>query len=165
MSPRVLVALVASAVLLLPIAAAQAGAPDDRATGGGQVLLGSSGAGNTIAFTAQNVESAGTAARGQVQFVDRSAGPGQEQVKFHGIVTCLRVSGTMAELAGFERNTGEPFNLRVVDNGEGAGATGMDMIEFNDDVGDASCDDDDSDDEEPELRLARGNAQVYDNGQ
>ena len=100
-----------------------------------------------------------------MQFVDRSAGRGREQVKFHGVVTCLRVMGNTAEIAGVERDTDEPFNLRVVDSGEGANAMGADMIEFNDDVDDDNCGDDNSDDEEPEFVLARGNAQVYDNGQ
>lgn len=100
-----------------------------------------------------------------MQFVDRAAGTGRSQVRFHGVVTCLRVVGNTAEIAGFEKNNdgteGQAFNLRVVDNGQGRMAED-DMIEFNSTVDEADCNDDDSDDEEPEFALARGNSQVHD---
>ena len=157
---RIRTLLIAAAVLSLAIPGfASAGSATDRATGGGQVLFSTDGgAGNTIAFTAQGTEEA---AKGQVQFIDRSAGTGRNQVKFHGLVTCIRVADNAAEIAGVERDSGEPFNLRVVDNGEGAAADD-DLIQFDNTVDTADCSDDDSDDEEPELALARGNAQVYD---
>lgn len=135
---------------------AMAGSSNDRATGGGQVLLGSN-AGNTIAFTARTTEDG---ADGRVTFIDRSAGKGQAQEKFHGIVNCLRVSGNYAEIAGTERDTGEPFNLRVIDNGEGAAADD-DMIQFDNSSTAPDCSEDDNDDD-PQMDLARGNAQVYD---
>ena len=152
--------LIAVAVLAIAIPGiASAGSPTDRATGGGQTLLNTTGAGNTIAFTAQGTAEA---AKGQVQFIDRSAGTGQSQVKFHGVVNCLVVEGNRAQIAGENRDTGAPFELSVVDNGEGAAADD-DLILFDNTDVDGDCSTDDSeDDEEPELALARGNAQVYD---
>ena len=147
------------ALAAMPVAA-QAGSDTDRATGGGQILLGTKGAGNTVTFTARGTE---TAATGRVTFIDRSAGTGQLQEKFHGIVTCLRVDGNAAEISGTERDTGEAFNLRVIDNGEGAAAEN-DVIQF-DRVDEPGCGDDDSDDEDPQFELGRGNAQVYDASQ
>jgi hypothetical protein len=145
-----------AAVAAVPVAA-QAGSGTDRATGGGQTLVGTQGAGNTIAFTAQGTQDA---ARGQVQVVNREAGTGRQQVRFHGTVTCLRVEGNTAELAGVGRDGGA-FTLYVVDNGEGANADN-DLISFTR-VADPSCDRDDSDDD-GSVELARGNAQVYDAG-
>ena len=151
--------LIAVAVLALAVPGmASAGSRTDRATGGGQILVSTQGAGSTIAFTAQGTPEA---ARGQVQFIDRSAGTGQSQVKFHGIVECILVEGNTAEIAGVERGTGDPFTLRVVDNGEGA-AAGNDMIFFDDVEDDARCETDDDDDNDVQVALARGNAQVYD---
>src|SRR5688500_11548424 len=110
--------LIAVAVLAIAIPGiASAGSSTDRATSGGQTIVDSQGAGNTIAFTARGTVDAAT---GQVQYIDRTAGTGQAQVKFHGIVECLRVQGNTAELAGHERDSDQPFNLLVVDNGQGA---------------------------------------------
>jgi hypothetical protein len=135
----------------IPVAGAQAGSPRDRATGGGQTAVSMQGAGNTIAFTAQNSGS-GDAATGQVQYIQRVDG----QDKLHGTVTCLRVSGNTAKISGTARDGGA-FQLYVVDNGEGASA-GNDMIMFQR-ADSASCDFNPGN-EVPEL--ARGNAQVYD---
>lgn len=151
------VSLTAAVALAVPLAAT-AGSSTDRATGGGQILLGTQGAGTTIAFTAQGTSEA---AKGQVQVVDRAAGRGQDQVKFHGIVECILVEGNMAEIAGRERDSNDPFTLRVVDNGEGAAASN-DMIFFDDVEDDRRCESDDNDDDDLQVALARGNAQVYD---
>ena len=152
--------LIAVAVLAVAVPGmASAGSRTDRATGGGQTLLSTPGAGNTIAFTAQGTTDL---AKGQVQFIDRSAGTGQSQVKFHGVVNCLLVEGNRAQISGENRDTHAPFELSVVDNGEGAAASN-DLILFDTTDVDGNCATDDSDDDdEPELALARGNAQVYD---
>jgi len=132
------------------------GSDRDRATGGGQILFSSRGAGNTIAFTAQGTA---TDANGQLQFIDRSAGNGQDQVKDHGDVTCIAVEGNSAKVAGVLRS-GSAFNMVVIDNGEGA-ASENDMIFFEDMAESPECDFDDPD-EEDFMALARGNVQVYD---
>ena len=149
-----------AAVAALPVSAL-AGSSTDRATGGGQIIFDSEGgAGNTVTFTARGTEEAAT---GRVTFIDRSAGTGEAMEKFHGIVTCLRVEGNGAEISGTERDTGEAFNLRVIDNGQGAAAED-DVVQF-DRVDEPGCGDDDSDDEDPQFALGRGNAQVYDASQ
>ena len=152
--------VIAAAVLSLAIPGfANATSGTDRATGGGQTLLSTQGAGNTIAFTAQGNEDV---AKGQVQFIDRAAGRGRDQVKFHGIVRCLLVNANRAQISGVNRDTGQPFELTVVDNGEGAAAPD-DAILFDTTDVDGNCATDDSDNtEEPDLALARGNAQVHD---
>jgi hypothetical protein len=138
--------------IAIPVAAAQAGSARDRATGGGQTAVSMQGAGNTIAFTAQDTSSSGDAATGQVQYIQRVDG----QDKLHGTVSCLRVSGNTAKIAGTGAD-GRAFQLYVVDNGQGASADN-DMIMFQ--LADqATCDFDPGNDV-PEL--ARGNAQVYD---
>src|SRR5947207_12296637 len=137
--------------IAIPVAAAQAGSPRDRATGGGQTAVSMQGAGNTIAFTAQDTGS-GDAATGQVQYIQRVDG----QDKLHGTVSCLRVSGNTAKIAGVGRD-GRAFQLYVVDNGQGANADNdMIMFQFADQP---SCDFNPGNNA-PEL--ARGNAQVYD---
>jgi hypothetical protein len=136
--------------IAIPVGA-QAGSPRDRATGGGQTAVGLQGAGNTIAFTAQN-RGEGDAATGQVQYIQRVDG----QDKLHGTVTCLRVTGNTAKISGTARDGGA-FQLYVADNGQGANADN-DMILFQR-TDQPSCDFDPGNDV-PEL--ARGNAQVYD---
>ena len=152
------VAGAAVALMVVPAmfaGAAGKGSKTDRATGGGQILVGSRGAGDTIAFTAQGTEAAG---KGQVQVIDRTGGTGQGQVKFHGTVICLNVAGNSAKLAGFTRDGGT-FTLFVVDNGEGANSD-RDLITL-DRQSDPTCEFND-DDEDNAVELARGNAQVYD---
>ena len=157
MKRLIVAALAASGLLVAPMA--QAGSDTDRATGGGQVLFSTKGAGNTIAFTAQGTPDDG---KGQVQFIDRTAGKGQDQVKFHGIVECILVTGNTAEIAGHARgDTTSPFTLRVVDRGEG-GAAEDDLIFFDDTADDKPCVEDENDDDDATVALARGNAQVYD---
>jgi hypothetical protein len=143
--------IIAGMALAAAVPVAQAGSARDRATGGGQTAVGLQGAGNTIAFTAQN-SGAGDAATGQVQYIQRIDG----QDKLHGTVTCLRVSGNTAKIAGVGRD-GRAFQLYVADNGQGSAAQNdMILFQFADE---ATCDFDQGDDV-PEL--ARGNAQVYD---
>lgn len=136
------------------------GSAYDRVTGGGQVLFSSDGgAGNTIAFTARD---SATGPSGQVQYIDRSGGTGQAQQKFHGTVTCLAVSGTMAKLAGtWDRssNGATTFQILVQDNGEGAGSDN-DIVQMQN--GQPNTCSHEGDDDNPSAELARGNAQVYD---
>lgn len=66
--------------------------------------------------------------------------------------------GNVAKLAGTFREGGK-FELLVVDNGEGAGAAGVDTVTIQRET-DATCDTEDDDDSP--VGLARGNAQVYD---
>jgi hypothetical protein len=143
--------LIAGMALAAAVPVAQAGSARDRATGGGQTAVGLYGAGNTIAFTAQN-SGTGDAATGQVQYIQRIDG----QDKLHGTVTCLRVSGNTAKIAGVGRD-GRAFQLYVADNGQGSAAQN-DMILFQ--LADKATCDFDPGDNVPEL--ARGNAQVYD---
>lgn len=145
---------VAAGALAVPVVA-QAGPSVDKATGGGQILFASKGAGNTIAFTAQ-----GTAedAKGQVQFIDRSGGKGRDQVKRHGDVECIEATGNVAKVAGTLRN-GSSFNLYVEDTGEGKG--NMDVIYFDSMADTPECDFDQPDSDDLQA-LARGNAQVRD---
>jgi|SRR5215207_5276583 len=144
-------------VVALPVTVAMAGSPNDRVTGGGQTLVGTKGAGNTIAFNAQGNSDA---AKGQVQVVDRSLGTGQGQVRFHGIVDCVTVSGNMAEIYGHKRDApDDDFTVYVVDNGEGAAADN-DLVFLNDNP-QSPCELED-DDDQGDVELARGNAQVYD---
>jgi hypothetical protein len=149
-------ALAALAALAFSATYASAG-NGDKVTGGGQVLLGGSGKGSTIAFTAQGTT---TAAKGQVQFIDRSAGTGKSQVKYHGVVTCIEVTGNFGVIGGHRKGApADEFTLRVVDNGEPN--QGNDMIQFSEVSDDARCGDGEAD-EQPEFSLARGNAQVRD---
>lgn len=152
-----LIGLATVSLLALPLAA-QAGSGTDRATGGGQVLIGTGNAGNTIAFNAHG----GADPKGQLQRIDRSAGKGQDQVRFHGVVDCYRqISANSAEFGGYNRdNETDRWTAVVTDNGEGANAAGMDMIMFEDAATDA-CQEDDNDDDNA-VALARGNVQVYD---
>jgi len=156
---RRLIAPLALLAAAVPVTTAIAGSGTDRATGGGQILVSSSGgAGDTIAFTAQGTSSAAT---GQVQYVDRSGGTGQGQAVLHGTVTCLNVQGNMAKIAGVWAQGGT-FQLLVADNGEGA-ASNSDLVTLqNNEPNDCSQDMDDSN---QSTELARGNAQVYDASQ
>ena len=143
---------VAGAALAFSGSTAMAG-QEDAATGGGQILVGDRGAGDTIAFTAQGTAEA---AKGQVQYVDREGGTGQGQTVQHGTVTCIDVQGNVARIAG-EWRDGGTFGLFVEDNGEG---DGTDMIALTPDLADCA---EDREDDEP-TGLARGNAQVRDRG-
>lgn len=129
---------------------------EDRATGGGQIMVGSDGGpGSTIAFTARGTEDA---ARGQVQYVNREDGAGKAQTVQHGTVSCLYVSGNTARIAGEWRDGSGPFYMYVKDNGQGS-STESDIVALTS-VSDSQCADDPQDD--PKWALARGNAQVHD---
>ena len=141
--------------LVVPVIA-QAGSATDRATGGGQVLVGDRGAGDTIAFTARGTADAGS---GEVQYQDREGGTGQDQTTYHGSVACLDVEGNVARIAGTWADGG-PFQLYVVDNGQGAAADD-DVVTVISQAPDPTCDFDEPDDDD-QTALARGNAQVYD---
>ena len=153
MKLRIALACAALVALALPFAAS-AGSPTDRATGGGQVLIGTrGGAGDTIAFTAQDRADN----PGQVQYINRTA---DGQTRYHGRVACLMVSGNMAYIGGSWDNQGAGnFNLYVEDNGEPN--RGADMIFIDEAADNPTCDFDEPKDED-QLGLARGNAQVYD---
>lgn len=142
--------LAASAVLVTGVASA---APAPKTTGGGQVLVGSKGAGDTIAFTAQG----GTdGVKGQIQYVDREVGSGKGQTVYHGQPACLDVVGNVAKVAG-TWGDGGTFQLYVEDNGEGKDATDVVTLMQGEP---ATCDFDEPEDED-KVALARGNAQVH----
>src|SRR5256885_11608161 len=94
--------LAVSAMCAVP---ALAGAPNGRVTGGGQNPLGgATGPGNTIAFEAHQ-QGSGSTATGNVQFIDRSAGTGQDQVKYHRTIECLFFdSSNSAQMNGHDMN-------------------------------------------------------------
>ena len=153
------------ALFAIPVSGAVAG-NGDKATGGGKVLFSDDDVkASTIAFTAQGTTEA---AKGQVQFIDRSAGAGRDQTKYHGVVDCIEVVGNAALIGGFRKGAEDPtdpddrFVLRVQDNGEPN--QGQDMIQFDEeteqDAADTCGDDDDEDDLTPEFALANGNVQV-----
>ena len=153
MKLKITLTTVAAVALALPLVAS-AGSSTDRATGGGQVLIGTrGGAGDTIAFTAHDRATNA----GQIQYIDRTA---IGQTRYHGTVLCVDVMGNTALIAGTWRNQGAGnFNLYVEDNGEGAGAN--DMIFIEEMADNPTCDFDEPD-EADQLALARGNVQVYD---
>ena len=168
---RKFLAIALAAALVVPIAAANAGSANDRATGGGQIFVTFGedettvnepveGAGDTIAFTAQ--ESA-DGVRGQVQIVERSGGTGKGGLKLHGVVTCLTVMDNVARIGGTATRTDSEdrtaFELLVTDNGEGAAAA-ADTISLAF-VDTPECSEDNEDDDN-QTTLARGNVQVYD---
>ena len=167
MQRRHLAVLAVLVVGMLIAPAVLAGAPVDRATGGGQIVLSSDigGAGDTIAFTARGNS---TSASGEVQWIQRTStnptgrGTGEDSLKAHGRVACLLVSGNMAKISGsWVRGdfTGN-FELNVVDNGEGLATDDTIVLQSEDDTS-PTCDTE-TDDDDGQLALARGNAQVYD---
>ncbi len=162
MKLRHVCAVAGVALLAIPVSGAVAG-NGDKATGGGKVLFSDDDVkASTIAFTAQGTTDA---AKGLVQFVDRSEGTGKDQVKYHGVVDCIEAVGNLAVIGGFERggdpeNDADRFVLRVQDNGEPN--QGQDLIQFDDQTSAADTCGDDDDDTDPEFALARGNAQVRD---
>ncbi len=152
---RVKLGLCGALAIVLAVPVWAVAGDGDKATGGGQILFASQGAGNTIAFTAQEK---GGAAKGQVQFIDRTGGRGRDQVKYHGTVECIEAAGNAAKIAGTLRN-GDTFNLYVEDTGEGQGNS--DVIFFDGMADDPTCEFDTPSDDDLEA-LARGNAQVRD---
>ena len=149
-----------------------------KATGGGQFLVPEEGgAGSTIAFTAQNVEDETNeyAAKGQVQYVDRSA-DGKPLV-YHGTVTCLAavtlnddydespenegsqgagvISGEWRKSASEDATA---FTLYVQDNGEPN--QGNDLIVLDEFAAEPECSDEEPDSEDKQP-LGRGNVQIH----
>lgn len=157
MKLKLMLAMAGLAVFALNSAVATAG-NGDKVTGGGQVIFSEGDVkASTIAFTAQGTTET---AKGQIQFIDRSAGAGRDQDKYHGVVDCLEVTGNYGVVGGYKRgNTDNRFVLRVVDNGEPN--QGADMIQFDNETEDNACGDDNEDDQ-PEFSLAHGNAKVRD---
>jgi len=146
----------------------------DKVTGGGQVLFGTeteAGRSSTIAFTAQQSGTQGTAAKGQLQLVDRTQGKGQAQTRYHGVVTCIETgqldpqdedSPGFGVVSGYQRGDADKtprFLLRVIDNGQPN--EGNDMIAFEKMTQEDTCGDGE-DDPEVEGELAKGNVKVRD---
>jgi curli biogenesis system outer membrane secretion channel CsgG len=153
--------LAASIAALFAVGAVSAtSAPAAKVTGGGQTLNGTTGAGDTIAFVAQDTDAdAGNVARGQVQYVDRTD---TGQTVKHGLVTCLTVTANSARLGGDWADGSGTFEVLVEDNGEGANAPD-DMIGVYP-TAESNCEDDDDnsgEDDDTTVALARGNAQVH----
>lgn len=168
-------------VLAIPVGSASAAPSRDKATGGGQAFFDSreaSGAGDTVAFTAQrerNAADGSDAADGQIQVNRR----GDNAIKFHGEITCLVVNGGRSEgvayMSGLTRASktvpAQPFELYVTDGGKGQ-AERNDLIALfvgeETDQGDAGQEDDAEGPcgfaEQPEgVSLARGNVQTWNN--
>jgi hypothetical protein len=167
---RVLTAAVLVGALLVP-SPAFAGSARDRATGGGQILVSAAGGpGSTIAFTAQGTQ---TDAKGQIQFIDRTAGTGRDQVRAHYVVNCVSVESaqdndeTAAYISGVNRDDPDDvITMYIVDNGEGAMAD-MDIVAVGPQGDDESSNGpcgviEPSDDERMTFALARGNVKTYD---
>lgn len=168
---RMTLAIVGTAAFALAGTSANAGS-GDKATGGGQTLVASSGTGpgSTIAFTAQQGTGGETSAKGQVQWIKRTnaatTAKGKAEEKYHGVVDCLEVYGNFATIGGYKKGgapTADRFVLRVVDNGEGATGTG-DTIQFSRQNDEVACGDGGDAEPQPEWSLSRGNAQVRDGG-
>jgi hypothetical protein len=167
---RVLLGAATVALACAGMIPAQAAPAVYKVTGGGQTLIGETGAGNTIAFSAQSQGAEGTDAKGQFQYVDRTGGNGQDQVKAHGNVTCVVVyqgaEGMPATaVIGGETRDGEAFRIDVTDNG--AGGDGVDdniLVRFGPDAeGDEAglCDAEDQPEDDELLTLARGNVTIH----
>ena len=178
---------VLAAVPAIAVAAPNSGPKRDKATGGGQAFFDSrepTGAGDTVAFTAQRARDAAadsSDATGQVQVNRR----GDNAVKFHGIVDCLVVNANdesgdpvvskgqgEAYISGYVRgDTSKRFELYVKDGGKGQMERAGDMIALfapgETDQGDSGSSDDDAGPcgfaEAPtdvDVTMARGNVQV-----
>ena len=191
--------VVSGAVLALAIGGVQAAtaAPSVyKVTGGGQitefVVPGegdeedtvtplSQGAGDTIAFSAQQLTEGemadGSNAKGQFQYVDRiqdaetGKGTGKGQEVIHGTVSCVVVysypgseEGGYAVIGGENREGTEKFRIEVTDGS--ATGSGADMIAVRRGADAATEDGSLCDDREPAegLALGRGNVKIHKNG-
>ncbi|HWH27508.1 MAG TPA: hypothetical protein VNU26_00865 [Mycobacteriales bacterium] len=168
--------VVSGAVLALGIAGVQAATAAPavyKVTGGGQIIeVGETGAGDTIAFSAQSQGEEGEAAKGQFQYIDRTGGTGQGQEVVHGTVSCVVVhtantgdSGGYAIIGGQSR-LGEDFRIEVFDDGQGAGSADMIMVRRDADArdgGDEGEDDNlcDIEEEDDGVALGRGNVKIH----
>lgn len=154
---RVLVGASVLALGVTGVAAAQAQAPTGyKVNGGGQVILDETaqGPGDTVAFTAQQLDSAGSAARGQFQYVERSGEAGN----VHGSVTCLRVEGNRAIIEGVVTR-GDQSTFRIDLSDAGRSVQGEDVVTVTFPEESSECEDDIAEDDE--FRLARGNVTVH----
>lgn len=156
---RLRIALVLGIITALAVGFATIGQAESgfKVTGGGQTDVGTSGAGDTIAFTAQQNTQQGVI--GQVQYVDRADGTGKGQTVYHGTVTCLEAVDAGEQGAAFlagEWRDGGTFEIYVEDNGEPN--QGSDIV-FLDRNSPPNCDDEEDDD--GRTALGRGNVQVH----
>ena len=161
---------IAGAVALASTAGVATGAPTPyKVTGGGQTLLTATssetqGPGDTVTFQAfiNETNTADDTATGHVNIIDREDS-GKTHLK--GAVNCAflvtdGLGGGYAELYGTAQNkAGDdvPFQIRIRDNGQGGDST--DMVEVDTSSPDA-CNDN-TEEEEPEFYLARGNAKIH----
>lgn len=113
-----------------------------------------------------------------LQVINRTAGTGQAAVKFHGLVTCIRIFNAdqdtpdpsdderYVRFGGFQtvkgKQTANAFTVDTQDNGEGMNALEADQILFRQrgDI-DEPCDDDEITSELRSPTLARGNVQEH----
>jgi hypothetical protein len=167
-----LVALgIVAAIAALAVApAAFAGSSRDRATGGGQIAVSTSGgAGDTLAFTAQTTADTtdpANTATGQIQYVPHTS---SNSAPSHGFVGCLVVDGNTAQLEGLFTSgpfAGDEYDLYVTDNSNGqSDPTNPDTLTFTPAEGNDSPPGGPFDCDGPfgtSYNLARGNVQVYD---
>lgn len=167
--------VVSAAVLSLAVAgvsSAQAAPAVFKVTGGGQLIeMGETGAGDTIAFSAQSQGEEGADAKGQFQYVDRTDGTGRGQEVVHGTVSCVVVFATedgmpaMAAIGGQSRD-GEDFRIDVTDDGQGGDAMDMISVRRGEDARDGEDDGEDTalcdaEDEMAEMSLGRGNVKIH----
>lgn len=187
--------IISASVLALAVAGVQAAtaAPATyKVTGGGQVteFLNtegdvtslSQGAGDTIAFSAQQegTTERPDAAKGQFQYVDRvqddaGKGTGKGQEVIHGTVSCVIVyswpgseEGGYAVIGGKSRD-GEDFRIEVTDgSATGSGGDsitvrrGAAALDGSDDGADAALCDQET--EADTFALGRGNVKIHKNG-
>ncbi len=168
------------AFAIVPSSIAVAESTGLKVTGGGQVIFGdqNGGPGDTIAFNAQQIAPApgpmeAADAKGELQVINRVAGTGLQQTRFHGDVTCIREvtfedeqgnEQTYVRFGGFEKVRGKrtttPFTVDTQDNGEGK--DNDDYILFRERPQDADpCDDEELETELRSTTLARGNVQAH----
>ena len=163
---RIVVSGAVVALAVSGVGMSQAAPAVYKVTGGGQTLVGTTGAGSTIAFTAQSAGAEGEAAKGQFQLQLRDG----TKETIHGEVSCVVVysyteDGGMAVIGGQSRD-GEDFRFDVVDGGEGRDASDMIRVSRGGaarDGGDQGSDSAlcDREDEQAETAFARGNVQVH----
>lgn len=164
MRKRIFIPVALAAVAALFFGMVAQGAEGDKVTGGGQTLVGTTGAGDTIALTAHQV-GPDIVGRGQVQYVDRDGGTGQGQIVYHGVVNCVDVESDMTAILagdwttrGREKNAGT-FEIRVTDNG--SPAEGEDQVLIRENPVDPDCSDEDEDEEQEPTALSRGNMTIH----
>ena len=156
MKVRLAAAMSAAAVLSVPVAASAA-PPEMKVTGGGQLISeGQSGPGRTISFNALGNEES---AKGHLQYNDHAG------TKLHGRSACV-ITGfdeermtNIFEIVGYLRN-GTPYNIKGTDAGQGNGS-GNDMILFDAETDDTTCDLQERDAYDDADELGRGNVKIH----